>query len=96
MQIGTGDTKLAEAEHGLKPAFVGMSVETGELVTNFLETNILAVEPSTARAKLTMSILMKLTDIGFHVHRGRLGGENRRQRGKLGVLKPDNYPHRTR
>ena len=96
MQIGTGDTKLAKARHGLKPAVVGMSIGTGELVTACLETNILAMEVSTARAKLAVAILMKLTYIGVHVHKQRLGGENWRQRGELGVLEVDNYPHRPR
>ena len=80
----------------MKPAVVGMSVETGELVTNSLDTNILAVEVSTAGAKLTVSILMKLADNGVHVHKQRLGGENWRNRGGLGVLEAYNYPHRPR
>ena len=75
MQIRTGDTKLAKARHGLKPAVVGMSIGTGELVTACLETNILAMEVSTARAKLAVAILMKLTYIGVHVHKEDRAGK---------------------
>ena len=70
MQKGTGITKLAEAMLSVILALVGMSVTACELVTNSLATCALDVEVSTARSELTMSILMKFTSIGFHVHNG--------------------------
>ena len=57
--------------YGVIPALVGVSFDTGELVTNCLKTYVFAVELSTARAKLAMSILVELTYIGFHVHKQR-------------------------
>ena len=53
------------------PTLLGVSFDTGEFVTNCLETYVFAVEASTARAKLAMSILVELTYIGFHVHKQR-------------------------
>ena len=70
MQKGTGITKLAEAMLSVILALVGMSVAACEIVTHSLGTCVLDVEVSTARSKLTMSILMKFTGVGFHVHKG--------------------------
>ena len=52
--------------YGVIPALVGVYFDTGELVTICLETDLLAVEFSTARAKL-----VELTNIGLHVHKQR-------------------------
>ena len=56
---------------GVIPALVGVSFDTGELVTICLETDLLAVEFSTARAKLAVSILVELKTIGLHVCKQR-------------------------
>ena len=69
MQKLTGVTKLVVSKSGLIPAVVGMSEVAGELVTHWLGTDVLAVEVSAARAKLAMSIFVKLADVGFHVQK---------------------------
>ena len=71
MYEGTGITKHTVAIYGVIPTLLGVSFDTGEFVTNCLETYVFAVEASTAKAKLAMSILVELTYIGFHVHKQR-------------------------
>ena len=50
-------------------AVVGMSRVAGDLVTHCLDTYVVAVDVYTARAKLAMSIFVKLADIGVHVQK---------------------------
>ena len=50
-------------------AVVWMSGFAVGYVTHCLFTDILAVEHSTSRAKLTVSILVKLADIDIHVNK---------------------------
>ena len=69
MQKGTGTIKLAVPKLSVILAVDEMSVAAGELVTHSLVADVLAVEVYTAISKLTMSILLKFTSIGFHVHK---------------------------
>ena len=88
MQKQTGNTKLAVSKLSMIPADVKMSVAAGEIFTNSLGTDVLAVEVSAAISKLAMSILVKFTNIGFHVQMQgcSLGGDNWRPRGELDVV----------
>ena len=81
MQKRTGNTKLAVSKLSKILADVRMSGAAGELVTNSLGTDVLAGEVS------AMSILVKFTNIGFHVQMQgcSLGGDNWRQRGEVDV-----------
>ena len=77
-------------------AVVWMSGVAIGYVTHCLFTDILAVELSTSRAKLTMSILVKLADIDIHVNKLEwfqdcLEEEKLSQRGLLDVPESEFY-----
>ena len=60
---------MAETKSSVILAVVGMSRVAGDLVTHCLDTYVVAVDVSTARAKLAMSIFVKLADVGVHVQK---------------------------
>ena len=78
MQKQAGNTKLAVSKLRDILADIRMSVAAGELVTHSLGTDVLAVEFFAAISKLAMSILVKFTNVGFHVQMqgSSLGGDN--------------------